>query len=146
MEFSAKPFAELSIWELYELLRLRSDVFVVEQGSPYPDPDGRDYEAVHLLGRQDGRLLACARWFPAGPWMVLGRIAVHPSARGAGWGRRVMEEALARIGERPVRLHAQVRLVAFYLAFGFEPAGEPYDDYGIAHQEMSRGGAASRNR
>jgi ElaA protein len=69
---------------------------------------------------------------------VLGRIAVRPELRRAGWGRRVMEEALSRIGPRPVRVHAQAQLAPFYAAFGFEPEGEPLDDYGVLHQEMIR--------
>ena len=141
MEFEAKPFASLTLSELYELLRLRSDVFVVEQCSPYPDLDGRDPEATHLLGRLDGRLAACARWFPEGPWVVLGRIAVRPELRGGGWGKRVMEEALSHIGARPIRLHGQARLVPFYAGFGFEALGAVYDDYGVPHQAMQRGAA-----
>lgn len=143
MEFAAKRFAELTVWELYELLRLRSQVFVVEQASPYPDLDGRDLEAVHLIGRLDGGMAACARWFSEEGWVVLGRIVVHPDRRGEGWGRRVMEESLARIGPRPVRLHAQARLVPFYASFGFEPEGETYDDYGVPHQAMRRGAGES---
>jgi ElaA protein len=138
MEFEAKAFSDLDVWQLYELLRLRCEVFVVEQRSPYPEVDGRDLAATHLLGRIERRLVACARWFEEGPFVVLGRIAVRAELRGAGWGRRVMAEALARIGPRPVRVHAQARLIPFYAAFGFEPDGEPLDDYGVLHQEMIR--------
>jgi ElaA protein len=142
MDFTARRFADLTVWELYDLLRLRSQVFVVEQASAYPDLDGRDPEAMHLMGRLDGRIEACARWYAEGDWVVLGRIVVAPPRRGVGWGRRLMQESLLRIGRRPIRLHAQARLVPFYASFGFEPEGETYDDYGVPHQEMARPAAA----
>ena len=131
-------------------------MFVVEQESLYLDPDGRDLEATHLLGRgEDGALETYARWYleesgdgEAGRHVRLGRIVTARAARGRGGGRRTVEEALARIaGEHPgaeVLIHAQVYLTAFYDGLGFSPVGEPFDEDGVPHVVMVRSARASR--
>ena len=148
LELVARPFRELSRDELYDLLRLRAEVFVVEQQCPYLDPDGRDPEATHLMVRPAGPgasgpghpLLACARWYPEGESVHLGRVATAPEARGRGLGRRLVQEALDRIAAehpgRPVVIHAQAHLRAFYEGFGFRVTGEPFDEDGIEHVGM----------
>jgi ElaA protein len=140
VEFRARPFSELTTDELYDLLALRAEVFVVEQGTPYLDPDGRDRRAVHLLGHSEGRLEACARWYPEGEHVRLGRIATSRRVRGRGHGRRLVAEALRRIGKehpgKPVLIHAQTRLQAFYESLGFRAEGEPFDEDGIEHVVM----------
>ena len=142
LALTTKGFAELTIDELYELLALRAEVFVVEQACAYLDPDGRDREATHLLGRVGGALVACARWYPEAGRVRLGRIATALGARGRGYGRDVVEEALRRIAAdhpgRPVLLHAQTYLQGFYESFGFTPVGEPFDEDGIPHVVMVR--------
>ena len=131
-------FEQLSAAELYELLPFRQGIFVVEQGSPYPDLDGLDQSAWHLLLRVDGALTGYARLI-ATP-LRIGRVAVAAELRRHGLGRRLMEEALlfcrAHYPSRPVVLTAQAYLVPFYRSFGFEPTGAPFDDFGVAHVEM----------
>jgi ElaA protein len=131
-------FEQLSAGKLYELLRFRQGIFVVEQGSPYPDLDGLDQSAWHLLLRVDGTLAGYSRLIP--PPVRIGRVAVAARLRGRGLGRRLMEEALlfcrAQYLGVPVGLTAQAHLVPFYRGFGFEPIGEPFNDFGVAHVEM----------
>ena len=136
-------FAELSPAALYELLRLRQQIFVVEQRSPYPDLDGLDFSARHLTARRADTLAGYLRLLPpAGPAAAahIGRVAVASELRGRGLGRRLMLEALALCREnhpgQPVALAAQLSFVRFYEGFGFVVAGAPYDDFGVAHVEM----------
>lgn len=144
-KLETKGFPELTVAELYDLLALRAEVFVVEQACAYLDPDGRDPEATHLLGSLDGRLVACARWYLEGERVHLGRIATAGSIRGRGHGRRLVAEALRRIGEdhpgRAVLIHAQAHLQDFYEDLGFVAVGEPFEEDGIPHLAMVREGA-----
>lgn len=140
MRFETKSFHELGPDALYDLLRLRAEVFVVEQACVYQDLDGLDRGATHLLGVEEGRLEAYARWRPEGDHVRLGRIVTGPRIRGRGHGRRLMREALRRIAaehpQTPVLIHAQVRLEGFYRDLGFETRGAPFDEDGIPHVEM----------
>jgi ElaA protein len=138
-----RRFDELSAAALYELLRLRQQVFVVEQGSPYPDLDGLDQLAHHLLLADDRTLCGCLRLLaPAedGPAVRIGRVCVARQWRRQGLARRLMEEALAFCREhhpgQMVALSAQLDLVPFYESYGFAAIGDPYDDFGIRHTEM----------
>ena len=132
-------FERLSADKLYELLRFRQSIFVVEQSSPYPDLDGLDQHAWHLLLRFDGALTGYARLIPTP--LRIGRVAVAAEQRQHGLGRTLMEEALSFCHERypgmPVVLTAQAYLVPFYRSFGFEPTSAPFDDFGVAHVDMS---------
>ena len=131
-------FEQLSADKLYELLRFRQGIFVVEQGSPYPDLDGLDQSSWHLLLQVDGALAGYARLIP--PPVRIGRVAVAAERRRHGLGRRLMEGALlfcrAQYPGQPVMLTAQIHLVPFYRGFGFEPTGEPFDDFGLTHVDM----------
>jgi ElaA protein len=139
-------WSELTPDVLYELLRLRSAVFVVEQDCVFLDMDGRDPACEHLCARDAaGTLLACLRLVPPGvrtPKVSLGRVVVAPSARGRGLGRAVMQEGLRRCAQRhpgaPVKVSAQRHLEPFYASLGFAPVGEPYDEDGIPHLDMVR--------
>jgi ElaA protein len=138
-----RRYDELSAAALYELLRLRQQVFVVEQRSPYADLDGLDEAAHHLLLRAGVALAGCLRLLaPSEPAAVvrLGRVAVAAGLRGHGLGRRLMAEALShcrlRHPGRPIALSAQLYLVRFYEGFGFAPAGAPFDDCGVPHIDM----------
>lgn len=138
-----RRFDELSAAVLYELLRLRQQVFVVEQGSPYPDLDGLDHQAHHLLLADDGALCGCLRLLPPRedrPELRLGRVCVARHLRRRELGRRLMTEALAFCHEHhpghAVALSAQLELVPFYESYGFAAIGDPYDDFGIPHTEM----------
>jgi len=139
------PFTELNTLDLYELLQLRSEVFVVEQACAFQDLDGADTEAMHLLGVKDGRLAAYARCFAAGVKFSeasIGRVVTHASARGGGIGHVLMKEAVDRLqgqwGPQAIRIGAQARLEKFYNQHGFVQNGEPYIEDGIPHIEMLR--------
>jgi ElaA protein len=133
-------FAELDAPTLYALLRLRTDVFVVEQRCPYPELDGRDTEpdARHLWLEQDGAPVAYLRILADRDAARIGRVVVAASARGAGLAGRLMAEALALIGDRPCVLDAQAHLEDFYAGLGFVRTGRPYVEDGIAHVPMAR--------
>ncbi len=133
-----KPFPELTVHELYEVLKLRIDVFVLEQRCLYPEIDGKDPEAVHVLARQGKELVAYGRWYPSGDRVVLGRIATAARGRGRGWGKAVVAGALRAIGPKDVEVNAQTYLEEFYRNFGFIPQGEPVVEDGIPHIRMLR--------
>jgi ElaA protein len=136
-------FDELSAARLYQLLRFRQDIFVVEQRSPYPDLDSLDQDAWHLAACAGDELIGYLRLVPAeGPpgWVRIGRVAVSSRARRGGIGRMMMHEALLfcrdRFPEQPIALGAQLHLAAFYRSFGFAAVSDPYDDFGVAHIDM----------
>jgi ElaA protein len=144
--FQIKTFQELSIDELYELMQLRVDVFVVEQNCPYPELDGLDQEAIHVLGYgQEGNLIAYSRILAAGvkfKEVSPGRIIVHPEYRGGEVGRLLIEKTLEVIsqtyGNVPVKIAAQQPLSTYYGNFGFEICSSPYLEDGIPHVDMVR--------
>ncbi len=150
-----RRFEQLSVSELYELLRFRQQIFVVEQGSPYPDLDGLDQSARHLLLRDTGTLGGYLRLAPTlGPLALssgraigIGRVALAPQLRGRGLGRMLMEQALRLCRDdypsRPVVLRAQRHLAPFYQSFGFAVTSEPFDDFGVTHVEMEMGAKTS---
>src|SRR5215472_18099159 len=129
-----RRFEQFTVDALYEILRFRQSVFVVEQSSPYPDLDNLDQDACHLLLRVDGELAGYLRLAPA-PLVRIGRVAVASHLRRQRFGRRLVEEArrLARerFPDREVTLASQIRLVPFYEAFGFVANSDPYDEFGV---------------
>ena len=136
-------FDALDTRTLYALLRLRSEVFVVEQACVFLDIDGLDPQALHLTGWSADGLVAYARCFPAGVSFAeasIGRVVTSGAARGAGWGHLLIDEALrvvlAHWGRQPVRIGAQARLKDFYQRHGFVDVGMPYVEDGIDHLEM----------
>jgi ElaA protein len=146
LNWTCVPFKALSIDQLYDVLALRSEVFVVEQHCVFLDIDGLDRQTWHLLGHgEDGKLLAYLRLIPPGvkaPDALIGRVVTAPAARGGGTGRALMAEALAQCERlwpgHPVTLHAQAHLERFYGSFGFTPIGAPYIEDGIPHIEMRK--------
>ena len=145
MNWQFKPFAALSSRELYAILQLRSEVFVVEQTCVFQDIDGADDSAFHLTAFADTRLLAYARCFPATvkyPEASIGRVVTHSSQRGMGLGHQLMRRAIDGVirqwGVQPIRIGAQARLDTFYRKHNFDPTGELYMEDGIAHIEMLR--------
>lgn len=136
--------ADLAPRTLYELLRLRVDVFVVEQACPYGELDGRDLEdrARHYWLGGDGRpepVLGCLRLLvERGGEYRIGRVCTARAVRGRGLGRRLVEAALAEVGDRPCLLDSQEHLAGFYRGFGFAPTGPAYDWDGVAHLPMRR--------
>ena len=142
-------FNELSLDDLYAVVRLREGVFIIEQNCPYPDADGRDPRAWHLLGwkNYDGerKLVAYARVFEPGiryEEASVGRVVTAPEVRGTGLGKDLMAEALRRIESlvpgQAVKIAAQRRLEDFYLGFGFRTISAPYEEDGIIHVDMIR--------
>jgi ElaA protein len=137
-------FGDFSAALLYEVLRFRQTIFVVEQRSPYPDLDGLDQRAHHLLLRQEGVLAGCLRLvpYPQEARVAIGRLAVAPALRRQGLARRLMVEALGRarrdFPDCAVTLSAQTYLAPFYEGLGFRPTSPPYDDYGVPHLDMAR--------
>jgi ElaA protein len=138
-------FEDLRVGELYELLRLRSEVFVVEQQCVYLDIDGDDRDAHHLLGVQGDELKAYARCFGPGKKFAeasIGRVVTHPTARGSGLGHALMAQAVAAVsqvwGPQAIRIGAQAHLTDFYAKHGFLDVGRPYIEDDIAHLEMLR--------
>lgn len=136
-------FTELNNRELYAALRLRQQVFVVEQSSLYVDLDDFDQEAVHMLVWEGESLLAYQRCLPPGLQEVestLGRIVVTPAARGTHLGRELVRRGinhnLRRWPNANIRIHAQARLERYYRDLGFLPEGEVYDLDSIPHLDM----------
>jgi ElaA protein len=138
-------FEDLRVSELYEVLRLRSEVFVVEQTCVYQDMDGLDQQAMHLLGVQDGELVAYARCFEPGVKFAeasIGRVLVRASKRSTGLGHALMEQAVLATsqvwGPQAIRIGAQAHLAGYYARHGFNDVGKPFVEDGIPHLEMLR--------
>jgi ElaA protein len=142
-------FSELTPQDLYAVVRLREAVFIVEQQCAYPDADGRDPQAWHLLGWSDQQnrrdLVAYARIFEPGFRYTegsIGRVVTAPGVRGTGVGRTLMAEALRRLENlapgQTMKIAAQRRLEKFYVEFGFRTVSAPYEEDGIIHVDMLR--------
>lgn len=138
-----KTFEELSLTELYALLRLRTEVFVVEQNCVFQDMDNKDQQSHHLMGWVGDDLVAYVRILPAGlsyDEPSIGRVVSDPKYRGKGAGRALMLEAIKRTialhGEQPIRIGAQLYLLKFYSSLGFVAQGDVYLEDGIEHIEM----------
>lgn len=145
-----KTFQELSTDELYALLKLRSEVFVVEQNCVFLDQDDKDQESYHILLYTAGKLSGYARIVPAGlsyTELAIGRVCTSQAARGKGMGKALMLEAIKycyqQFGVVDIRLGAQTYAIDFYASLGFVPDGDPYDEDGIEHIEMVKRGAAN---
>ncbi|HRE51390.1 MAG TPA: GNAT family N-acetyltransferase [Flavitalea sp.] len=140
-----KNFEQLTAYELYDSLRLRHEVFVLEQNCMAPDMDNMDQHCHHLLLYGRDELLGYARLFAPGlhfPEMSLGRVVSSPNARGIGVGKQLMEEAMKELyrlyGDGPIRIAAQVYARLFYEKLGFVAEGEEYMLDGIQHIDMVR--------
>lgn len=146
IQWELKKFDELSVHELYQLLRLRSEVFVVEQNCVFLDMDNKDQQCWHLLGWKGNLLAASTRLVPAGlsyEEMSIGRVVSSPLARGEGLGRELMIQSIAACnklyGYHPIRIGAQLYLEKFYSSLGFRTDGDVYLEDGIEHVEMLKG-------
>ncbi len=140
-----KAFHELTVNELYDLLRLRSEVFVVEQNCVFLDQDDKDQHCYHLLLFSEDQLVGYSRLVPAGlsyQEMAIGRVVTAPSARGKRFGRILMELAIQYchklVGSGNIRIGAQTYALGFYVSLGFVAEGDVYDEDGIEHIEMVR--------
>jgi ElaA protein len=142
-------FADLTPFDLYDVLAARQNVFILEQTCLYPDIDGYDLEAHHLLGWRDvdgkRQLAAYLRVLAPGAKydeMSIGRVITTPAARGSGAGRALLDQGIAHAealhpGHR-IRIGAQQYLERFYASFGFQTVSAPYDEDGIMHIDMLR--------
>ncbi|MGW5049970.1 GNAT family N-acetyltransferase [Actinokineospora sp. NPDC004072] len=130
----------LTAVDLYDLLRLRVDVFVVEQECPYPELDGRDLLATttHIWWRPGAEVLGCLRLLDEGDVVRVGRVCTAATARGTGVAAKLMTAALDRIGSRESVLNSQVQAQPLYARFGYVPEGESYLEDGIPHITMRR--------
>lgn len=143
IQWSLNPFQELALVELYEILQLRNDVFVVEQHCNYQDIDGKDRLSMHLQGRIDGILVAYVRILPPGVSYdepSIGRVLNARSVRGKGVGQSLMRKAIAETialhGKTPIKIGAQLYLKRFYESFGFIQCSESYLEDEIPHIKM----------
>lgn len=143
--FTCVPFAQLTIEQLYEILSLRQEVFIVEQNCIYLDTDGKDQHCWHLMGRNaEGKLIAYARLLPKGiaypDYPSIGRVITSPLARGTGAGKELIQRSIdlcfGIFGREPIKIGAQSYLLRFYESFGFCSTGEAYMEDGIPHTKM----------
>jgi len=142
--WKAKKFKDLSVDEYFEILYLRTEVFVVEQDCPYQEVDEKDRQSIHLFGRiNEGELIAVLRIIPAGisyQEISIGRFALKKEYRGKGIADALMEEALSVVqtefGMHSIRISAQQYLENFYMKHGFKTVGDVYLEDGIPHLEM----------
>ena len=144
INWSCKKFDELTLHELYAILQLRNEVFVVEQNCIFQDADNKDQPSWHLMAWQDEMLAGYARIIP--PRMAydrpsIGRVVTSPKLRRSGIGKMLMERSITEIeklfGPGSIKLGAQLYLKKFYESFGFKQTGEIYLEDGIEHIEMT---------
>jgi ElaA protein len=143
-----KAFKDLSVYELYDIMALRQEVFAVEQNCPYLDADGIDLAAQHLsIRNKEGKLIAYTRLIPEGVsyegYTSIGRVVSSPSVRGTGIGKFLMEKSIEANTTlfgwtKSIKIGAQSYLLGFYESFGFVPTGEEYLEDGIPHTKMIR--------
>ncbi|CAM4442622.1 GNAT family N-acetyltransferase [Flavobacterium terrigena] len=145
LQFKIKRFNELSTTELYQILQLRSEVFVVEQNCVYQDVDGKDEKAIHVLGYYEGVLAAYSRLFKPNDYFTqssIGRVIVKPSHRDKKLGHDLMKASIDAVKdlfhETNITISAQLYLQKFYESHGFVIVGESYLEDDIPHIEMRK--------
>jgi ElaA protein len=144
MNWNCKTFESLTTAEIYKILALRSEVFVVEQTCIYQDIDGKDEKAMHLFATENGAILAYARLFKAGDYFdeaSIGRVIVHPQYRGKDWGHQLMKKALQYMDQNhygSIHISAQKYLENFYKTHGFVVVSSEYLEDGIPHIGMEK--------
>lgn len=142
MDVKVITFDQFSIPELYEVLRLRSEVFVVEQDCVYQDIDNKDQKAIHIIGFENDTVVAYTRFFKPGDYFEqasIGRVVVLPKHRGKDHGKEIMQKSIDFAKEQgfpSINISAQCYLDKFYTDLGFKATGKKYLEDGIPHQEM----------
>ena len=143
LDIRTKSFSELNTKELYMILQLRSEVFVVEQQCIYQDIDNKDEKALHVLGFKDNRIVAYTRIFKPGAYFdqpSIGRVAVSENERSNGFGYQIMKASIQEIEKRfkrtEIKISAQTYLKDFYNNLNFYQAGNGYMEDGIPHIAM----------
>ncbi len=140
LQFSHKPFAELTLDELYDVMWLRDIVFVVGQKiTAESEIDGEDRACTHVIGRDaNGRVVATARLFLGKSPVKVGRVAVHTDLQRGGYGTALMAYVNGIIGDRPAAMSAQAHLEAWYTRVGWQREGDVYEEATIPHLKMTR--------
>ena len=145
MNFTVKKFQELTTSELYEILQLRSEVFVVEQDCVYQDVDGKDQKALHILGFKNDKIVAYTRLFDSGQYFdtpSIGRVVVKDTERKFGYGHDLIKASIQAIVENyketKITISAQTYLQKFYESHSFVKVGEEYLEDDIPHIKMIR--------
>ena len=145
MNVTIKKFNDLSPLELYEILQLRSEVFVVEQDCVYQDIDGNDQKALHIIGTVENKIIAYTRCFRPGDYFKeasIGRVVVKESQRKFKRGNQIMNKSIKAINDhyktKIIKISAQCYLNKFYTNLQFKPIGEKYLEDGIPHVAMLR--------
>ena len=145
LQIIVKSFSELTLQQLYAILQLRSEVFVVEQDCVYQDLDSKDQKALHVLGYQNNVLVAYTRVFKSGDYFKeasIGRVLVISTQRRYGYGKDVMKASITAVVDHfnttTIHVSAQTYLKKFYNELGFRETGEEYLEDGIPHMRMVR--------
>lgn len=145
LQIKIKSFEALSLAELYNVLRLRAEVFIVEQNCVYQDIDNKDQKALHLIGEYKGEIVAYSRLFSGGDYFEnasIGRVVIAQKHREKKWGHQLVQAAIEeienRFGTRKITISAQLYLKNFYETNGFVAVGESYLEDDIPHIEMRR--------
>ncbi|TBW25849.1 GNAT family N-acetyltransferase [Gramella sp. KN1008] len=143
LKVEVKKFSELRLTELYDILQLRSEVFVVEQDCVYQDIDGKDSDALHVIGKKNDKIVAYTRCFKPGYYFneaAIGRVVVKYSERKFGYGHEIMKASDQAIKDHfntsRIKLSAQQYLIKFYEFHGYHTVGEGYLEDGIPHIAM----------
>ena len=145
IQWSCKYFDALTPFELYDIIKLRNEVFVVEQNCVFQDADAKDQKCYHLMGLVENQLAAYARLVPPGvsyEYVSIGRIVTSPAYRAKGVGKALLVAAINQcnslFGEQTIKIGAQLYLKKFYEGFGFRQTSDVYDEDGIPHIMMIR--------
>ena len=145
IHWKCKPFKQLSPGELYAILQLRNEVFVVEQNCVFQDADDKDQDSWHLMAWIDERLVGYTRLVPAGisyHEVSIGRVVIFPKMRKSGIGKKIVEKSVDMINvlweKQHIRIAAQLYLKKFYESFGFQQSSDVYMEDNIEHIEMIR--------
>ena len=143
IHWKCKPFQQLSSAELYAILQLRNEVFVVEQNCVFQDADNKDQESWHLMAWIDDQLAGYTRLVPAGisyTEVSIGRVVTFPKMRKSGIGKKIMEKSIEMVNllwnKQPIRIGAQLYLKKFYESFGFQQCSDIYMEDNIEHIQM----------
>lgn len=146
LRWEYKKFESLTAFELYAILQLRNEVFVVEQHCVYQDADNKDQPAYHLCGWDGNRLVAYCRILPKGisyQHPSIGRVVTSPQYRGGGYGKQLMklavEKTILQFQDPVIIISAQLYLLRFYQSIGFEQVSDEYFEDGIPHIQMKYG-------
>ena len=137
-----KKFCDLTLYELYEILKVRQEVFVIEQQCFYLDLDDKDQNSMHLQGMYNKKLVSYLRVITEKDKVKIGRVITKEEMRGKGIARAMMEYSLQKIAQmfpqKTIELAAQEHLQNFYRSFGFTPISDAYDEDGIMHVDMRK--------